>query len=265
MLHAYMLTQSGIPVIYSGDEIAQLNDESYHTDPDKKADIRDGLLRAYPEFDEQYGQNEIEYARSLCITNPLVKIILFDLIDELLEVFEADTIHIGCDEVISIGLCEECKKYTNAELFSNWVNSLAEHIRKKGARTMIWADRLYSTEETGYFWYDSSSNNTESSINTLSKDILLCDWHYEYHDAYPSVDILAKAGFKMLICPWRNDNATKSFINYALEHDRGHIEGVLCTTWCNSGELSRVILDGADPVWRFTRPIADTLCDIFSL
>ena len=28
MLHAYMLTQSGIPVIYSGDEIAQLNDES---------------------------------------------------------------------------------------------------------------------------------------------------------------------------------------------------------------------------------------------
>ncbi len=40
MLHAYMLTQSGIPVIYSGDEIAQLNDESYHDDPDKKADSR---------------------------------------------------------------------------------------------------------------------------------------------------------------------------------------------------------------------------------
>jgi amylosucrase len=40
MLHAYMMTQSGIPVIYSGDEIAQLNDESYHDDPDKKADSR---------------------------------------------------------------------------------------------------------------------------------------------------------------------------------------------------------------------------------
>ena len=40
MLHAYMLTQSGIPVIYSGDEIAQLNDESYHNDPDKKEDSR---------------------------------------------------------------------------------------------------------------------------------------------------------------------------------------------------------------------------------
>ena len=40
MLHAYMLTQSGIPVIYSGDEIAQLNNYGYHDIPDKKADSR---------------------------------------------------------------------------------------------------------------------------------------------------------------------------------------------------------------------------------
>ncbi len=40
MLHAYMLTQSGIPVIYSGDEIAQQNDYTYHDDPDKRADSR---------------------------------------------------------------------------------------------------------------------------------------------------------------------------------------------------------------------------------
>ncbi len=40
MLHAYMLTQSGIPVIYSGDEIAQLNDYGYHDILDKKADSR---------------------------------------------------------------------------------------------------------------------------------------------------------------------------------------------------------------------------------
>ncbi|MBQ7707030.1 MAG: amylosucrase, partial [Lachnospiraceae bacterium] len=37
MLHAFLLTQSGIPVLYSGDEIGQLNDYTYHED-DKKAD-----------------------------------------------------------------------------------------------------------------------------------------------------------------------------------------------------------------------------------
>lgn len=40
MLHAWVFTQSGIPVLYSGDEIGQLNDYSYHEDPDKAADSR---------------------------------------------------------------------------------------------------------------------------------------------------------------------------------------------------------------------------------
>ena len=40
MLHAYMFTLSGIPVLYSGDEVARLNDESYHLDPLKADDSR---------------------------------------------------------------------------------------------------------------------------------------------------------------------------------------------------------------------------------
>lgn len=39
-LHAFMLSLSGIPVIYSGDEIAQLNDYSYKNDPEKAVDSR---------------------------------------------------------------------------------------------------------------------------------------------------------------------------------------------------------------------------------
>ena len=39
-LHAWMLSQSGIPVIYSGDEIGQLNDYTYHDDPEKRDDSR---------------------------------------------------------------------------------------------------------------------------------------------------------------------------------------------------------------------------------
>ncbi len=40
MLHAWMLSQSGVPVLYSGDEVGQLNDNAYHHDPDKAADSR---------------------------------------------------------------------------------------------------------------------------------------------------------------------------------------------------------------------------------
>ena len=40
MLHGYLLAQSGIPVLYSGDEIGQTNDYTYKNDPDKCADSR---------------------------------------------------------------------------------------------------------------------------------------------------------------------------------------------------------------------------------
>ena len=39
-LHAWMLSQSGIPVIYSGDEVGRLNDYTYHDDPDRREDSR---------------------------------------------------------------------------------------------------------------------------------------------------------------------------------------------------------------------------------
>lgn len=42
MLNAYLFIQSGIPVIYSGDEIGQVNDYSYKEseDSDRAADSR---------------------------------------------------------------------------------------------------------------------------------------------------------------------------------------------------------------------------------
>ena len=40
MLHAYLLTQSGIPMLYSGDEVGQVNDYSYKEDPERWVDSR---------------------------------------------------------------------------------------------------------------------------------------------------------------------------------------------------------------------------------
>ena len=40
MLHALIFSMSGIPVLYSGDEIGRLNDNGYHRDPLKEGDSR---------------------------------------------------------------------------------------------------------------------------------------------------------------------------------------------------------------------------------
>ena len=43
-----MLSQSGLPVLYSGDEIGQLNDYSYKDDPEKASDSRYIHRGAFP-------------------------------------------------------------------------------------------------------------------------------------------------------------------------------------------------------------------------
>ena len=50
-LHAFIFTLSGVPVLYSGDEIARENDNGYHEDPLKREDSR-YLHRGHMEWDK---------------------------------------------------------------------------------------------------------------------------------------------------------------------------------------------------------------------
>ena len=59
MLHAYMFTLSGIPVLYSGDEIGQENDYGYHNDPLKRDDSR-WLHRGDMDWDKAALRNDPE-------------------------------------------------------------------------------------------------------------------------------------------------------------------------------------------------------------
>lgn len=229
------------------------------------ADINDGLLRAYPSFDEQCDTKEILYSRSICLSSRGAKAVVCELLDELMDVFEADMIHIGCDEVFNAGLCPECSKKTRAELISSWINSLNEHVKKRGGVTLIWGDRLLSTEETGYNRWEASDNGSDSAIDMLSKDIVVCDWHYDKYEKYPSIDIFANKGFKIMVSPWRDMNNLEAFLDYAIKNDKGHINGILMTTWCGSGDLAKRLLYGEKGRWLHTEQIATTIEKIFEL
>ena len=67
----------------------------------------------------------------------------------------------------------------------------------------------------------------------------------------------------MLISPWRKREFTDNFINYALTHDEGQVEGILLTTWCGAGDLARHMLDGIPGQWNHTEEIARNVRHIF--
>ena len=193
-----------------------------------------GLFTGYPGLEElrEDCTRRFDYAHSICPRHPEAKRIVCDLVDEIVEAFGADTMHIGCDEVFEIGVCPRCKGTPTARLYADWVNGLARHLREKGVKTMIWSDRLLDSAATGYSAWEASDNGTDKALPLLDKDILLCDWHYETQtNGYPSVDVFAKAGRRMLVCPWRVPENTRAFVEYAKARDRGHVEGVLFTTW----------------------------------
>lgn len=228
------------------------------------SDTPDGFLNGYPEFDEQKEEKEILYARSICLSNEKALDVLFDLIDELMDVFESDKIHIGCDEGFNMGLCEKCSKIPKYQLFANWVNKINDHVKSRGGEVFMWGDRLLSVDETGYNEWEASNMGTEKARELISKDITICDWHYNMQEKYPSVEIFDKCGFKTFVSPWREKGSAEAFINYAKKHDNGHIKGLLATTWCGSGDLAKRILYGEKGKWEHTDQIANTINDLYT-
>lgn len=213
---------------------------------ERTPDSRDGLLRGHPEFDETPELEEVDYCRSLCPNHPEVKPVVFGLMDELIDAFQADAVHIACDEVMYIGHCPRCQDTPKDKLFADWVNTLARHAKEeKGAQVYIWGDRLLDSEALGYGnGYEASLNATAGAVDLIDRDIVVCDWHYGKRGDYPSVDVFADAGLRMLVCPWKQEENARAFIDYAIAHDRGHIDGVLTTLWMDSGTLARYMLQG---------------------
>ena len=112
MLHAFILSLSGVPVLYSGDEIGQENDTEYHSDPLKAEDSR-YLHRGKMEWDKAElrktpGTPEEKLFRSIRRLETLrEKTAVFD--DDA-DVWLLDT---GSDQVIGI-----CRSYRGEKLFA---------------------------------------------------------------------------------------------------------------------------------------------------
>ncbi len=195
------------------------------------------LLTQYPDFDETPGQfpnNEGIYCRSWCPQHPGVNPIVFSLMDELLEVFEADALHVGADEVFLIASehCPRCHGHDPAALFAQAVNDYHAHlVGKRGVEMLLWGDRLLDAATTGYGLWEASENGTHPAVALIPKDIIICDWHYELRPDYPSVPFFQEQGFRVWPAGWKNVEAAGALMDYAAQNASARMLGYLCTTW----------------------------------
>lgn len=207
------------------------------------------LLAKYPEFDETPQiplDNPDIYCRSWCPLHPKVNDVVFSLMDELIEAFEADAFHVGMDEVFLIASdqCPRCCGKNPADLFAKAVNDYYQHLVKKRRLTMLmWGDRLLDDSVMRYGKWEASQNGTAPAIDRIPKDIIICDWHYEPRNEYPSVPFFQQKGFRVLPASWRNVQAALSLRDYARKNATEKMIGHLCTTWSGGGDIARALLD----------------------
>ncbi|MBR4086859.1 MAG: family 20 glycosylhydrolase [Clostridia bacterium] len=97
------------------------------------------LCMAHPEIAER--QND-PYPDAYCPNHPDTYKLLFEMLQEIIDVFQPKVVNIGHDELYSIGLCERCKGTPPHELFVRDVTTIYEWLKERGIRTMMWADKL---------------------------------------------------------------------------------------------------------------------------
>src|SRR6185295_11771807 len=202
------------------------------------------LLTRYPELDSTPGAfpgNEGLYCREWDPMNPRVYQIVYALLDEIIDAFDADAVHVGMDEIFLIG--NEASPSTRgkdpAEVFAKVVNDMHRHITGKRGRTMLmWGDRLIDAARHDYGEWESSKNGTWPAIDRIPKDIVICDWHYEPREAYPSVPMFLEKGFRVLPTSWKDVAASQALIDYSLGLGKPGVLGHLFTSWSKPDTLA---------------------------
>jgi len=223
------------------------------------------LLAKHPELDETPQiplDNPGIYCRSWCPQHPRVNQIVFALMDELLAAFKADALHVGMDEVFLIASdqCARCRGQDPAKLFAKAVNDYHRHlVGEKKVTMLMWGDRLLDDKEMKYGEWEASRNGTAAAIDFVPKDVVMCDWHYEAREAYPSVPFFERRGFRVWPSSWRNQPAALALLKYARQNAGEKLCGHLCTTWTGSAQVARVLLGETDASLKQASEIIETM------
>ena len=155
----------------------------------------DYLLNAHQELAERPYD---PYPDVYCPSNPDSYKLLFDVMDEVIDLFKPNIMHIGHDECYSLALCDRCRGKDPAELYAADITKIHDYLASKGVKTMFWSEKvLNSITHTGRAYGGAEytakcSRNTSChiaathrSIDMIPRDCIAHNWYWsvmEYGD-----------------------------------------------------------------------------------
>lgn len=151
----------------------------------------DFLCLAHPELRERA---EDGHPDTYCPRHPDVYTYVFDILEEVIEVFEPDAINIGHDETYTIGLCPRCKGTPAPVLYAEDVKKIHGFLKERGIKTYMWGEKLlnaqYKGERIGGAGHGKGTRHVPAlwpSRDLLPRDITYLHWYWRFNEEYDNV------------------------------------------------------------------------------
>ncbi|MFC1525407.1 family 20 glycosylhydrolase [Candidatus Latescibacterota bacterium] len=204
------------------------------------------LCLAYPEIAER---QDDPFPDTYCPSNPRTYEILFDVLDEVIEVFSPRLIHIGLDEIINLGHCPRCRGKSGAELLAGNINRIHEYLAARGIRTGMWGDKLLPLATGGRFGGGMAMDDSNSywgrantipatyeALGMIPRDIQITNWYWSIDPEASRVFV--REGLEVVLGNFGGNFAAQKLDRW---HEVGAPEGILgaeVSTWCEVSDFA---------------------------
>lgn len=179
------------------------------------------LTMTYPEIAEAPAKSG--YPDSYCPLHPESRRIVFDLIDELLELLgPLRWLHLGHDEVYTMAECPRCAGKPRDELYAHDVNELHAYLKARGVGMMVWADMLQP-------WQHYAGKNAAAMI---PKDVVLLEFVWYFRPWVDTEDHLLKSGFQVIF----GNCYSSHFTRYERRTTKPGVIGAQVSVWSGTSE-----------------------------
>lgn len=163
---------------------------------------------------------EMPWPDSYCPSNPESYRVLFDVMDEYLEVLRPKRVHIGHDEWRAGAFCARCRGRDPGQLFAEDVLRIRRHLVERGIEVWMWGDHFVDGHNRfGKSWSEGSAVR------------------YERPDTASARERIAAEARDLHILNWSGEEGDRTFMTLGWPFAIGNFEGSRERDW--QGRVTR--------------------------
>lgn len=154
----------------------------------------DYIVRTYRDLNERI---EDEYPDTYCPSKPETYEVVFDIIDEVIEVFEPEYINIGHDEYYTAAQCTLCRGKSPVDLYVEDIKRINDYLKSKNVKALMWADKFFGDPVTGNAYPAKMVPDLLGCRGKVPADIALLNWAWQ-SDVEDQERLLVDLGYELI-------------------------------------------------------------------